>query len=136
MTECGNAVYTMSSKMPPQALIATPTFEAQARNAGVSDEEMKEICDAIARDPQAGDLISGTGGARKLRHRKPGTGKSGGYRTIHYWGGNDVPVFLLAIYGKSQKDNLSKEERNTLKKILPLLADAYRASVKNATRRG
>jgi hypothetical protein len=124
----------MTKTTPLQALIATPTFEAQARTAGVSEEEMKEICDVIAGDPQAGDLISGTGGARKLRHRRAGTGKSGGYRTIHYWGGDDVPVFLLAIYGKSQKDNLSKEERNTLKKILPLLADAYRESVRNATR--
>lgn len=96
---------------------------------------MKEICDAIASDPQAGNLISGTGGARKLRHRKSGIGKSGGYRTIHYWGGNDIPVFLLSLYGKSQKDNLSKEERNELKKVLSFLADAYRESVKKAARR-
>lgn len=96
---------------------------------------MKEICDRIASDPQAGDIISGTGGARKLRHPAPGGGKSGGWRTIHYWGGNDVPVFLLAVYAKSQKDNISQAEKNELKKILPLVADAYRKSTKLAAKR-
>jgi hypothetical protein len=125
----------MTHVIPPHGLAATPTFEAQARKAGIGEDEMKEICDRIAKDPQAGDIISGTGGARKLRHPAPGGGKSGGWRTIHYWGGNDVPVFLLAVYAKTQKDNLSKAEQNELRKILPLLADAYRKSTKKVALR-
>lgn len=87
---------------------------------------MQEIAATIAADPLAGDLMAGTGGARKVRHAGRGKGKSGGYRTIHHFGGDDVPVFLLAVYGKDGKDNLSKQERNALAVILPKIADEYR----------
>ncbi len=85
-----------------------------------------DIVATIAADPLAGDLMAGTGGARKLRHPGRGKGKSGGYRTVHYFGGDDVPVFLLALYGKGERDNLSKAERNELAALLPMLADKYR----------
>jgi hypothetical protein len=85
-----------------------------------------EIIAAIAADPLAGDLMAGTGGARKLRHSGRGKGKSGGYRTIHYFGGDEVPVFVLALYGKGERDNLAKAERNALAAVLPKIADAYR----------
>jgi hypothetical protein len=110
-----------------QTLVATPTFESQAKRAGVSEEEMRGICDVIAADPCAGDIIPGSGGARKLRHRAAGAGKSGGWRTIHYFAGEDIPVFLLAIYSKSQKANLTRAERNELAKVLPQIVEAYRS---------
>ncbi|WP_296576590.1 type II toxin-antitoxin system RelE/ParE family toxin [Phreatobacter sp.] len=108
-------------------VLATPTFESDAKRAGLTDEELQHIATVIAADPLAGDLIAGTGGARKMRFARPGSGKSGGYRTIHYFGGDDVPVFLLAIYGKGEKANLSKAERNELATILPMIARDYRA---------
>ncbi|MEN3346687.1 MAG: hypothetical protein V7632_322 [Bradyrhizobium sp.] len=70
----------------------------------------------------------GTGGARKTRFPIPGKGKSGGYRTVHYYGGKDIPVFLLAVFKK--KDNLTHAERNELKKELAGLAEDYRKSVR------
>ncbi len=108
------------------SIISTPLFLMQAKRAGVTESEMDEILSLIAANPEAGDVMVGTGGARKLRHAKDGAGKSGGYRTIHYFGGDDIPVFLLAIYGKSEKANLSMAERNELAKILSKLADVYR----------
>ncbi len=69
----------------------------------------------------------GTGGARKLRHAGRGGGKSGGYRTIHYFGGNDVPIFLLALIDKGEKANLTKAERNQLAGLLPNIVEVYRA---------
>ena len=96
---------------------------------------MTAIVNALAEDPLAGSTIVGTGGARKLRHAGRGGGKSGGYRTIHYFGGDDVPVFLLAVYGKGAKANLTKAERNQLTKLLPKSADAYRANVKELARK-
>ena len=75
--------------------------------------------------------MAGTGGARKLRHPAPGRGKSGGFRTVHYFAGVDVPVFLLAIYGKNQKANISKSDRNELAKLLPMIADAYSKRKRN-----
>jgi hypothetical protein len=53
---------------------------------------------------------------------------SGGYRTIHYFGGDDLPIFLLSIYSKGDKVNLTKAERNELVVYLPLAAAAYRSS--------
>lgn len=71
----------------------------------------------------------GTGGARKVRFPAHGSGKSGGYRTIHYFGGDDVPVFLLALIVKGERENLTRDQKNDLAKVLPGIADAYRAGV-------
>ena len=61
-----------------------------------------------------------------MRHAGRGKGKSGGYRTIHYFAGEDVPVFLLSLIDKGQRANLSKAEVNDLAKLLSLLAENYR----------
>jgi len=111
-------------------VIWTATFLSQARKCGLSDDELTDIVMTVADNPQSGAVMAGTGGARKLRHTGRGKGKSGGYRTIHFYGGDDVPVFLLSVYGKGTTDNLTKAERNELSKVLPQLADAYRQNVK------
>ncbi len=85
----------------------------------------------IATEPLNGDLVAGTGGARKLRHAAHGKGKSGGYRTIHYFGGENIPVFLLAIYGKNQKSALSMAEKNELARLLPVIGKAYRKTARS-----
>ncbi len=108
----------------------TSVFLTQAKRHGLSQEEIDEIVEVLSDNPQAGDIMAGTGGARKLRHAGRGKGKSGGYRTIHYFGGDDVPVFLLSVYGKGTTANLTKAERNDLAKILPQLAEAYRENAK------
>ncbi|MGH6821401.1 MAG: type II toxin-antitoxin system RelE/ParE family toxin [Methylocella sp.] len=112
-------------------VLFTETFLRQAAASGLDEEAVMEIAIAIASNPQGGDLIPGTGGARKLRHTGQGRGKSGGYRTIHYFGGGDVPVFALSIYGKGSKANLTQAEKNALAKILPRIADAYRKSARS-----
>ena len=109
-----------------QTVLLTPTFLRHADAAGPTEDELQDIATVIAGDPLGGDLIAGTAGARKLRHAGYGKGKSGGYRTIHYFGGDDVPVFLLADYGKNRKANLTKAERNDLARHLPRIAEAYR----------
>jgi hypothetical protein len=83
----------------------------------------------VAANPTMGDLMSGTGGCRKCRFPGRGKGKSGGYRTIHYNGADDVPVLLLALLDKGERDNLSQAERNQLKKALQTYEEEYRAGV-------
>lgn len=73
--------------------------------------------------------MEGTGGARKLRVAGRGKGKSGGYRVITFYAADDVPIFLLDLYGKGEKANLTKAERNSLHAILSTLADEHRKSV-------
>jgi hypothetical protein len=74
-------------------------------------------------------LMEGTGGCRKLRFAGKGKGKRGGFRTVHYYGGDDVPVLLLALIDKGEDENLSKAERNELRIELAGYADDYRKGV-------
>ena len=112
------------------AVIQTPAFLSDCRSAGLSDDEVTTIVAAIAADPEAGDLIPGTSGARKRRFAGRGKGKSGGYRTVTYFGSTDVPVVALAVINKGQRANISAADREVLRKELAGFADDYRAGVR------
>jgi len=107
------------------AVAETPTFARDAAAAGMTEAEKADLITFLAANPEAGDLMVGTGGARKLRWRRPGTGKSGGYRIITYFAGRALPVFLLTLYAKGERANLSPAERNTLHTILTGIATTY-----------
>lgn len=92
-------------------------------------DEVAAVVATVAADPEAGVVMTGTGGARKLRVAGRGKGKSGGYRVITFYAASDVPVFLLDCYSKGDTANLTKAERNELRTILAGIAEAYRASV-------
>lgn len=113
-----------------QTVIETPSYLADCRRAALSDEAMSDIVATIAADPVAGDLIPGTGGARKLRFPGRSKGKSGGYRTVSFFGGGDVPVLLLALVSKGERADLSQAERNELRKELTGYAADYRANMR------
>ena len=106
------------------------TFTASAKKAGVTADELDGIVEMLARNPQAGEVIQGTGGARKARYAKKSTGKSGGYRVITFYAADDIPVMMLDIYGKGQKVNLTKAEKNSLAKVLGQIENAYRAGTR------
>ena len=106
----------------------THSFEAAAKECGMTDDERHKIVTFIAENPDAGDLIQGTGGARKVRFPFKNKGKSGGVRVVTYFCGEDIPVFLLDVFKKGDKINLSKAERNELKVELGKMADEYRAA--------
>lgn len=113
-----------------QIVIQTPTFLADAKSAGLSEDEQKQIVDFLAAHPTAGDVIKGTSGARKIRFAGRGKGKSGGYRVVTFYGGEDIPIFLLNLYSKGDRVDLSQAERNELGKILRDIADTYRQGTK------
>lgn len=113
-----------------QAVIETPDFIRDAKRAGLTEDEREAVVEFLARHPSAGAEIPGTGGARKIRFAGRGKGKSGGYRVITFYSGRDIPVFLLNVFAKGDKVNLTPAERNELKDILASLADAYRKGVK------
>jgi hypothetical protein len=112
-----------------QTVIETPTYLADAKAAGLSTDDLDAIAAVIASNPEAGDLMVGTGGARKVRVAGRGKGKSGGYRVVTYYAAVDIPVFLLALINKGERANLSQAERNALRAELSHLADDYRAGV-------
>jgi hypothetical protein len=109
-------------------IVETPVFIRSAKKVGVSNEELDEIKTFLAASPTAGDEIPGTGGARKLRFPGRGKGKSGGYRVITFFSGEHFPLFLLDIYAKGERINLTQSEKNNLKKILSEIVETYRSS--------
>ena len=111
-------------------VVETPSYLADAKAAGLTERERVAVVEMLADRPEAGDEIAGTGGARKVRVAGRGKGKSGGYRVITFYSGKAVPVFLLAIYPKGEKANLSKAERNELKSILADIVREYRKEAK------
>ena len=113
-----------------QTVVELPEFIKCAKKLGLSDEERETIVDLIASNPDAGDEISGTGGMRKLRIAGKGKGKSGGFRAITFFSGADIPVFLVTMYGKSQKDNITDADKNVMKSFASAIVDIYRSKKK------
>ncbi len=105
------------------------SFDRAAQNAGLSEEEIDAIADFLAENPEAGDEIPGTGGCRKFRWAGRGKGKSGGYRTITFYTGELMPVFLMTVFGKGQKANLTSAERGRLRTVTKLIVQEYRGKV-------
>ncbi|MGO9454345.1 MAG: type II toxin-antitoxin system RelE/ParE family toxin [Candidatus Binataceae bacterium] len=111
-------------------VVETPSYLADGKAAGLTEAERDAVVEMIAKHPEGGDEIGGTGGARKVRVAGRGKGKSGGYRVITFYSGKDMPVFLLAVYSKGETANLSKAERNELKGILGDIVREYRKRAK------
>ena len=89
------------------------------------DEELATLIAFVAANPEAGRVIPETGGIRKLRWAARGKGKRGGARVIYYFRNESFPVYLLSAYAKSEKSDLSKTERNALRKLVPQLLSDY-----------
>jgi hypothetical protein len=112
------------------SVIETPDFLRDAQKAGLTADERGKIVSLTAAFSKPGADIPGTGGARKIRFAGRGKGKSGGYRAISFYAGPDVPVFLLNVFAKGDKIDLTKAERNELRKELAGLAEDYRNGVR------
>lgn len=91
----------------------------------MDEEECRELISFLAFNPSAGDVMAGAGGVRKLRWARQGGGKSGGFRVIYFFHSETMPLFALSIYGKNEKANLTKAERNEMKKLSTMLVAAY-----------
>ena len=98
----------------------TPLFVRQAE-AVWSESEREAFVDFIAANPEAGDVVSETGGVRKVRWARAGTGKRGGARVIYFYHDADRPLYLLLVYAKARREDLSADEKKTVRKLAALL---------------
>lgn len=79
----------------------------------------------IAANPDAGDLIKGSGGCRKVRFAGKGKGKSGAFRMITFFASESIPVFLLTVYAKDRLKTLSDAQVNAMKLVVKAIAGEY-----------
>jgi len=100
--------------------IETPTFTRMV-TALLSDDEYAKMQTDLVEDPESGDLINGGGGIHKLRYTLRGRGKSGGVRVIYYWLKSTSMIYLLVVYPKSKKDNLTDKETAILREFVKKL---------------
>lgn len=108
-------------------VVETPMY-LRAAEAIFNETDRERIVCAIAAAPESGDLMPGTGGYRKLRFARPGMGKRGGARVVYLHGGEDMPIFLITVYVKSEKGNLSKAEQKALAKMAKSFFADYRGT--------
>lgn len=98
-------------------LIETSVFTKQVL-AALSDEEYRALQLHLIGRPDAGVLIPGSGGLRKVRWRLPGRGKRGGARVIYYWKAAAGQIFLLFLYPKNVRSDLSAPELRILRQLV------------------
>ncbi len=86
----------------------------------LDDEGFRSLQQAMMKNPEAGSVIEGTGGLRKLRHGDPrrGKGKRGGLRVIYYWWDGGSQFWLFTLYDKDEMVDLSAKEKKVLKEML------------------
>ncbi|ACB35430.1 RelE-like cytotoxic translational repressor of toxin-antitoxin stability system [Leptothrix cholodnii SP-6] len=101
-----------------------PEYQRRAAKL-LPDEDRRAVVDYLAAHPRAGDLIEGTGGVRKLRWGRDGRGKSGGVRVIYYVHSEAMPLYLLTMFAKNERANISKAERNELAGLVDVLVQIW-----------
>ena len=104
-------------------VVETPEFLRRARSAGMSDADRAEVVDQLAADPAAGVELGG--GLRKVRIARKGGGKSGGLRVLHFYREEGLPVFLLTVFAKNERANITAKDRAELVGLCDLIAKAY-----------
>ena len=98
-------------------IIETSIFTRQIQSV-LTDEEYRLLQVQLVHKPDAGKIISGSGGLRKLRWSAGGHGKRGGIRVIYYWFVKPEVVLMLFAYPKKAQDDLTPDQLKQLKKIV------------------
>ncbi|OHC80986.1 MAG: hypothetical protein A3G73_00205 [Rhodospirillales bacterium RIFCSPLOWO2_12_FULL_67_15] len=110
----------MTKAYPDVVPVAVAETVGFRRSVGrlLSEDEISALVDFLAYSPEAGVLIRGTGGLRKLRVGAQGRGKRGGARVIYYYHSEAMPLYLLLAYSKSERDDLTPDQRKALMAVV------------------
>lgn len=95
--------------------IETTEFQSRWKNLGMTDDDLRELQNYLMEHPDVAPMIQGTGGLRKLRWAREGKGKSGGLRTIYIDMRSSAQIYLVTVFGKDEKDDLSPAEKKLMK---------------------
>jgi hypothetical protein len=103
-----------------QTIVELPEFLRRVDKL-LGESERQSLISYVAEFPKSGVIMRGTGGIRKLRWAREGGGKSGGVRVVYYFHNEQIPLYLLTVFGKGEKSNLSPSERKELAGLVKLL---------------
>ena len=98
-------------------IIETSIFTKQIKEL-LTDEVYRELQNILVAYPESGKLIQGSGGLRKIRWGTASTGKRGGVRAIYYFANSKNQIFMLMVYAKNERNDLTKEQLSLLKKVV------------------
>ena len=101
--------------------VHTKEFDARWRSLSLTDADLLELQMYLCANLDSGDVMQGTGGIRKIRWALHGKGKRGGIRVLYLDIVFAEKIYLLSLFAKSEKANLSKAERNELKNLVALI---------------
>lgn len=108
-----------------QGIAELPSYSRLASKL-LDQQERQDLIAYLANNPEAGDIMEGTGGVRKLRWSRGSQGKSGGVRVIYYFHDTRMPLYLLTLFAKGDKANLTKAERNELAGLVDILVSIWK----------
>jgi mRNA-degrading endonuclease RelE of RelBE toxin-antitoxin system len=97
--------------------IETPIFTKLVTDL-MSDDEYRKIQLALVLRPEAGKIIPGSGGLRKIRWKSSGSGKRGGLRLIYFWDVQEDRIYMLLIYKKSEQEDLTPSQLKILRNLV------------------
>ena len=104
-----------------RTFIILPEFDKNWKAMGLSDEDLRRLENEILQNPAVGAVMQGTGSLRKMRFALDNRGKSGSARVCYVDFVIQETVFLITAYPKNEKENLSKAERNNIRKVIEYL---------------
>ncbi len=97
--------------------VETPIF-TRVVSALLDDESYRMLQSALMRRPEQGATVGGSGGARKMRWARPGSGKRGGIRIIYYWSGRESAFYMLFAYAKTEQGDLTPKQMRILAALI------------------
>lgn len=108
----------MATDEPYCEFVSTPAFEVAAKRL-LTEEDRRYLEVLLLDDPRRGQLVQRTGGFRKMRFARPSRreGRSGGTRVIYYYVDRMDRIYLVLVYAKGAKDDLTQAEENELRKL-------------------
>lgn len=108
-----------------RSFIEVPTFTAKWRELGLTDEDLRELQKVLLQNPKKGNSIAGTGGLRKIRipMENRGKGKRGGARALYVDVEIKELIYLINVYSKDEKDDLSEDEKKAFRAVVKFLKE-------------
>ena len=106
-----------------RTFVEMPIFNKRWEEIGYNEEDLLNLQKLLLKNPEAGPVMEGTGGIRKVRFALPGRGKSGGSRVCYVDYIEYETIYLITVYTKDEQDNLTKEQKNNLKQLVKALKE-------------